>query len=267
VNIKKYFFMAGMPRSGSTVLASILNQHPFIYATPTSPLLDLLFLNDQHWNNNPSVVANRFPQQQVNIAKIIIRNCWAHRKEQIIIDKHRAWGKNLWAIQNIFEEDPKLIVTVRDVPSVIASFFTLLRRSQTTPTFIDKTLLKKNMRLNDENRADCLWNDYIQDPWISFKMAWDQNKSALHLVQYDDLVNNKQQEIDKVYKFLKLPQFKHDFENIKNDTVDDDLLAWGIEDLHTIRPSLNKTSKDPEEILGHAIFKKYHDMKLEFWNE
>lgn len=257
--------MAGMPRSGSTVLASILNQHPFIYVTPTSPLLDLLFLNDQFWINNPSVIANKFPKQQINIARSIINNCWDHRPEQIIIDKHRAWGRNLWSIEHVFDQEPKLIVTVRDVPSVIASFFTLLRKSKIQPHFIDKVLIEKKYKLTDENRADCLWEDFISDPWDSFKTAWNQNKNALHLVDYDDLVTNKQDELDAIYKFLKLPAFKHTFTNIKNDTVDDDLMAWGLEDLHKIHSDLKKVSKSPEEILGESIYKKYADMKLEFW--
>ena len=47
---KKIFFLAGLPRSGSTVLGSILSQHPEIAVTPTSPLLDLLCYTNQAFN-------------------------------------------------------------------------------------------------------------------------------------------------------------------------------------------------------------------------
>jgi len=40
--MKTLFFLSGLPRSGSTLLGSILSQHPELQATPTSPLADLL---------------------------------------------------------------------------------------------------------------------------------------------------------------------------------------------------------------------------------
>jgi len=49
--MKTLFFLSGLPRSGSTLLGSLLNQHPEIYATPTSPLADLLCLLDTNFNH------------------------------------------------------------------------------------------------------------------------------------------------------------------------------------------------------------------------
>ena len=36
---KKFYFMAGLPRSGSTLLSAILNQNPVFYSGPASPVL------------------------------------------------------------------------------------------------------------------------------------------------------------------------------------------------------------------------------------
>lgn len=264
---KTFYFLAGMPRSGSTVLASILTQNPEIYVTPTSPLLDLLYLNEQAWRKLPSVIANPIPEQLESISHAIINSCWQHINRPIIIDKHRAWGRNLPAISNIFGTPPKLIVTVRDIPSVIASFMTLLRNSSQPLTYIDKILISKNLQLTDDNRADVLWKDFIQDPWDSFRTAWTTDKSAIHLVSYDHLISNKQAVIDGIYDFLELPRYTHNFQHIENPNVDSDLAAWGLENLHTIRPKLAKTAQDPRTILGDQIYEKYANMKLEFWND
>lgn len=263
--MKTFHFLAGLPRSGSTVLASLLNQNSEIYVTPTSPMLDLLFLNEQAWRNCPSVVANPFPEQVPNISYAIINGCWEHVSQPIIIDKHRAWGRNVGAIEQIFGPDAKLIITVRDIPSIIASFFTLLRKSEQNPNFIDAILIQKNLPLTDENRADILWNDFIHDTWDSFLTGYSNNKEKLLLVDYDDLVNDPSEELEKIYKFLKIPKIIHDTENIECKTKDDDLMAWGIEGLHTIRPQLKKISKTPKEILGDDIYNKYKNMNLEFW--
>lgn len=262
---KQFYFMAGLPRSGSTVLASILNQNNNLYTTTTSPLLDLLFLNEMGWRKNPSVIANPFNEQLENMSEAIINNCWKHIDQNIIIDKHRAWGRNLGAIQHIFKKKPKLIITVRDIPSILASFMRLLRESKQSPHFIDQILLDRNRFINDSARCDVLWEEFVKDTWLSFKTAWEYDKSCLKLVDYDALVSDPEPIIKELYEFLELDYYSHDYNNIENKTADDDLIAWGLEGLHTIRPKLEKTSNSPEQVLGGTIYKKYNDMNLEFW--
>ena len=259
-----YYFMAGMPRSGSTVLASILNQNPAVYVTPTSPLLDLLYLNEQAWRSAPSVISNPIPSQVEAISQGIIRGCWAHVPQNIIIDKHRAWAKNLKTIEYIFNQPPKVIMTVRDVPSILASFMTLLRKTSQNPHYIDQILLQKRLPLTDENRVDVLWRDFVKEGYDYIGIACASNRRALHIVNYDDLIENKQETIAKIYDFLELPPCTHDFDNIESKTADDDLLAWGLEGLHTIKPKLEKVAKTPQEILGDKIFDKYKHIKIHY---
>jgi sulfotransferase len=262
---KQFYFLAGIPRSGSTVLASILNQNPQLYATPTSPMLDLLYLNEQAWRKLPSVIANPIQEQLPAISQAIISSCWEHVPQTHIIDKHRAWGRNTQTIRTIFGIEPKIIVTVRDIPGVLASFMRLLRESNQRVTYIDRILIDRSLPVNDANRVDVLWNDFVQDPWDSFKTAWEQDRGALHLVDYDELVTDRESVIRGVYSFLELPHYEHDYNNIDNPHSDDDLLAWGLENLHTIRPQLAKTALSPRQVLGDRIYNKYANMGLEFW--
>ena len=48
--MKDIFFLSGLPRSGSTLLGSILGQNPSFFVTPTSPLLDLLCFTNEAFN-------------------------------------------------------------------------------------------------------------------------------------------------------------------------------------------------------------------------
>jgi sulfotransferase len=262
---KQFYFLAGLPRSGSTVLASILNQNPTIYTTPTSPLLDLLYLNEMEWRKCPSVLANPFPEQLVNMSEAIINGTWKHVPQNIIIDKHRAWGRNLPAIEHIFHQKPKVIITVRDIPSIIASFMSLLRRSKQTPHYIDKILIEQRRFINDVNRCDVLWTHFIQDTWDSFKTGWSIDKTSLLLIDYDQFVETPSAHMQNIYDFLELPNFVHDFNNIESQSTDDDLVAWGLEDLHKINSTLIKTAKPAKEVLGDMIYNKYSSMNLEFW--
>jgi sulfotransferase len=262
---KQFFFMAGLPRSGSTVLSSILNQNENIFATPTSPLLDLLYLNEQSWRKCPSVIANPFPQQLESLSIAIINGCWEHVPQNIILDKHRGWGRNVPAIKHIFNIEPKVIITVRDIPSIIASFMSLVRNDNNPTNFVDSTVLQRNLPLNDMSRAKVIWENYVYDTWDSFKTAYTNNKENLILVDYDKLVSSPQEQISSIYKFLGIDNYNHSLYNIECKSNDDDAVAWGLSNLHKIRPELKKTSKPPIEILGEEIYYTYHNMNLEFW--
>ena len=41
------------------------------------------------------------------------------------------------------------------------------------------------------------------------------NKKIIHLVEYSDIVQNPRETMNKIYNFLELPNFKHNFDNIE----------------------------------------------------
>ena len=49
---KKYYFMGGLPRSGSTLLSTILNQNPRFYSGPSSPVLSAMFSAHDNFMGN-----------------------------------------------------------------------------------------------------------------------------------------------------------------------------------------------------------------------
>ena len=54
---KKIFIVAGLPRSGSTLLMNILGQNDAFFVTPTSGILDIIVYIRNSWNNNPALLA------------------------------------------------------------------------------------------------------------------------------------------------------------------------------------------------------------------
>ena len=43
----KFYFDCGLPRSGSTLLTALLNQNPDIHAGTLSPVLELMYYNNE----------------------------------------------------------------------------------------------------------------------------------------------------------------------------------------------------------------------------
>lgn len=257
--MKTYHFLSGLPRSGSTVLTAILNQNPDVYVTPTSPLLDQLIENQNIWHNLQTVKANPEPQQLTNITRRMIDAMWEHRPESIIIDKNRGWGKNMPASTVLFDKEIKMVATTRDLPSIMASWLTLLKNNPRN--YMQIMFDEKGVEPTDKNMMAEMWFNMVKDCMEALHQARKDASNRLLLIDYDELVSNPRKTLQNIENFLNLPKFEYDFDNIQSDTNDDDLSAWGLDGMHKIRTSLGKTSKDPREVLGGELFERF--VKLE----
>ena len=43
-----FYFMAGLPRAGSTLLKSIIDQNPNVHTEPVSPVKELMYHTEQY---------------------------------------------------------------------------------------------------------------------------------------------------------------------------------------------------------------------------
>ena len=125
--MKKYYFLAGFPRSGNTVLSSILNQNPKIYCSPLSPISDILWNYDQSLQHSENLKIN-FNSNVIDIGKNILTEYYKDINKEIIIDREKGWAAvgNLQMIKKYINKNPKIIFTVRPVIEILTSFITLL---------------------------------------------------------------------------------------------------------------------------------------------
>jgi sulfotransferase len=263
-NRQTFHLMAGLPRSGSTVLTAILNQNPYIYATPTSPLLDLLVKNQDAWHADPAVKANTFSDQLTNMTKGMIGGAWQHRCEDIIIDKHRGWAANMKAANILFGREMKIIVTLRDLPSIMASWLTLMRNNP--GNVIDQHIERNNNgRLDDNLRVREMYFNVVR-PCLQMvkQLPFDTKRDNVHYVRYNQLMLDPVKTLSDIEKFLKIVPHTYDFDNIVSDFVDDDLSAFGLQGLHTIRKHLLCTSSQPILVLGKTLYEEFEEIGREY---
>jgi sulfotransferase len=259
---KTYHFLSGLPRSGSTVLSSILNQNPDVYVTPTSPMLNVAVKMQEAWREDPTVKANYYEEQARNLTKAILPAFWQHRPESIIIDKGRGWAKNMPTASALFGKKIKVIVMERDLPSIMASWLTIIRKQP--GCFVDKKLIMSGRLINDENRMGEMWFNMVKDCMEGLQQIKHEAPDQIVVVKYDDFIEAPLYELKRIEEFLVLPAYEYSINNIQNDTADDDLVAWGFEGLHTIRPTLEKTSKHPREVLGDMLYDRFVDIEKQY---
>jgi sulfotransferase len=251
--MRHYYFLAGLPRTGSTLLASILNQHPEIFASGTSPLVELLTGLSKVIDSNRTLY-NIPVEQEMQIYRDMFGSFYQFSNKKYIFDKHRLWPKLIPALQNLGIKQPKMIVTLRPVPEIIASYITLINKNPNHPNFIDELLTHRNIAINTTSRAMTAWIDYIAVPHKVMVDAIASNRENLYIVQYNDIISNPTKVLDSLCDFFEIGKYNnYSFSNIINPNVERDEDGWKLKDLHKIRPQLEKTSKPPEEIIGKEL--------------
>lgn len=252
-----------MQRSGSTLLACILNQHPEIYATATSPLLDIVHtagikLDEctSHFTFDHKIVGKK-------ITKGIINSFHENIEKPIVIDKHRGWPSAIGLIEEEYRK-PKVLCTNRSVPEIITSFINLIGKNNTLNNSIDKNLRSQGLPISITNRADYLYNSFVIYPRTAIIDALEKYRDYIHIIEYNDIVNCPQETMNKIYEFLEIDSFNHNFNNIENTCKEEKDDAWGIENLHIIRNKLQKTSTPPEEVLGKELTEYYRQFDVKY---
>lgn len=260
--MKKLFFLSGLPRSGSTLLGSILNQNPDIHTTPTSPLSDLLCYIDESF----SKLKTQYTYDDIlmgNTYASILHNFYRHIDSPYVIDKHRAWARNITPLKMFYSENPKIICTNRSIAEILSSYILLIDKNKEEKNFVDEHLKNNNIEISIENRTETLWRSYVSDPYESFVFGLTHFRENIHIVNYDDLIDQPQNTMNEVYNFLEIDSFDHDFNNIPETLNEDkDLNGWGIKDLHKIRSKLERTSPPAEEVIGELGAKLYNSFNI-----
>jgi sulfotransferase len=263
VQRKTYFFLSGLPRSGTTLLGAILEQNPDIYVGPTSPVLDFLISFDNVFNPNRNLF-QAFPKEDFRVRTLsrIPDDWYSDVDSPIIIDKNRGWPRAI-PYAKLFTDNIKIICTVRSVLEILSSWILLNRKSPNS--FIDKGLKKLNLTLTDDNRCEYLMQEEsgdVEQALYSLKSGFTDHSNFLHLIEYDDLINDTENTINRIYNFLKLPIYKHKYDNIGHINQENDMVH-GMPEMHNVKSTISRSENNPLDILSDNIIKKYSG--LEFW--
>lgn len=270
---KQFYFMAGLPRSGSTLLSSILNQNPRFYSGPSSPVLSTMFAVENHLIKDELFHGYPKTEQANQIISNIIRQFYSDVTQEVIIDKNRAWTARVPYIEGYIGQRAKIICPVRDIDEILTSMIMMIRRNpykEGNPriNFIDEQLIKLNIPLNDDNRCG-----YIASPdgilgqsLNAIVECFNQGfGDRIYFIEYKDLTNNPEKTLTDLYGFLGEEYYEHTFDNLTNYNRENDMQTYGLADMHEVRKQLKNTAPSPEEILSPYILEKC--VGMDFWRQ
>ena len=240
------YFLAGIPRSGSTLLASLLSQRPDTFVSATSGLCDIMGAAVTTWEQNPANQASGDGDGK-RLLQAVAQAHYEDKTEPIIIDKSRSWADpSIIESMRRVQGDVKIIATVRPIRDCLASFVKIAKPDN-VKLFCRQAPLARH-----------LFGSYQ-----ALKAGFDAHPECFHFVEYDNLVKNPQEELRKVAEFLGLEQFEHSTVDLKPVQEDDDV--WGIKNLHKVRKTVTKRRFSRRKLLGDELWDFYSGGS--FWTE
>jgi sulfotransferase len=259
---KKLFFLVAMPRSGNTLLASIMNQNPDVVCTANSITLEIM--KDLYLLKTTDVFQN-FPDHKSldNVLDSVYDNYYKHWPQRIIIDRGpvMATGNpgNFELVKKYFKRPFKCIVLLRDLMDVLASYIKWYTKNPDAfpNKYGDTTDEQKLLRLMNVDGA-------VAKELKAIKNSFNYS-DLCHFVKFNDLIKNPKEELQKIYKFLEEPYYPHYFENLKNINIngieyDDTIVGKNMHKLHTgkiekvYNPYIEKIPLSIREKYGHIKF-------------
>jgi sulfotransferase len=268
---KSFFFLAGLQRSGATLLSSILNQNPDMWVSPASPLFRLMVAETTIYDSTENIDYDR----KDGIAQAIARAphaFYSDKEVKHVIDKNLNWQtpNGIGLIKTYITDRPKIICPVRSIPEILASFDSIITGVKGNETnSIDAAVQRETMPIGNsaDRRAEWLMR-YDKDITIclnGMKLALNPDLRDMFLfVEYSDLVSDPEAQVERIYEFLEIPEFEHEYQNIVDPTdIPEDSPVTGIRHLHKVRPKIEKKSVNPEKVLSKETINRYSG--LEFW--
>jgi sulfotransferase len=267
--VTAFHFMAGLPRSGSTLLSALLGQRPDLYApgiTNTPGLLEAVNTTmqaDEGWKLGTSRT------QHDNAMRGLLPLLYADRNEPVILDKSRLWGIPYYVdmATQVLGRPPKIIAPVRPLDEIVASFIRLCRMNP--GNFLDAGMRAGNISSQyrkplDDARVDTLLmpNEHIGLSMLSLHAAYQpQTAHLFHVVNYADLTDDPVKALRGVEEFLGLEPYEYDLTRIEGVAYND--AALGMAGMHDVRPTISRRDPAPDEVLSEYALQR---CRLEdFW--
>ncbi len=199
--MRRFHFISGLPRSGSTLLSAILLQNPRFHAGMSSPVGMLFNGVLENCSAGSEFGAMIDTDTRRRLLRGLFESYYGDKTSQpVIFDTNRQWSARLPALQDLFPRS-KVIVCVRNVAWVMDSLERLYRANpfENTKLFNDdverNTVYSRCETLAQRNRL-------VGYAWTALKEAYyGEHAESLLLVDYDLLSQAPERVLRLVYEF------------------------------------------------------------------
>lgn len=253
-------FIAGLPRSGSTLLAAILRQNPELQAGMSSPLailFDRLITGMGAHNEYAGMISDR--TRETVLRGLLVS--YYDNAAGTVFDTNRYWCSRVAALAALSPAS-RIICCVRDLCWVLDSFERLVQRN---PLMVSK-LFKPDDGGTVYRRVEALMAPHgpVGFAWNAFQEAYyGEHGRSLLVVDYDELAQFPFVTIGQLYHDLGLAPFEHDFGHVEYVEGADYDQQLGLAGLHSVWGAVRYMPR--KTILPPDLFDRFKGKK--FWQK
>jgi sulfotransferase len=238
---RRFHFISGLPRSGSTLLSAILSQNPCFHASMSGPLAGVFdaMLSELSDQNEFSLFISN--DQRRRILKSLFDGYYGPEfSADVIFDTSRVWCTRLEPLKQLFPRS-KIIACVRHVSWVIDSIERLVRRNIFQPSGIFN--YKPGGTIYSRAEGLAKGDGMVGFAHNAVKQAfYSDDPSNLMLLRFETLTSEPARAIAAVYAFIGEPAYNHDFNNVPY-AADEFDRRIGTPGLHTVRPKVEPVAR------------------------
>lgn len=230
---KQFGLLAGLPRTGSTLLTNILAQNPKIHTEGSSLLCQLMWDMMQTCRNYPALEANNRLHTEKDILSELPSLYYRQIQKPIILDKCRTWSHpaNVFMWRENVNKNQKIVVLVRPLQDVVKSLVSLRIKNDWSDDLYADLLVPGSEPIC--RAADAIYRGK-QLPQENFLY-----------IDYRDLVSSPLAVLDLIYEFFGWDKFPHSIKKIKQHHHENDAVH-GLNGMHEIRPQISVRKIDIE---------------------
>ena len=219
--MKQFHAVAGLMRSGSTLLCNVLNQNPDFHASDTSRLSEDVSALSAAWSSSPEVKSALINSREGTEARMLsalrglIDGWYSGRDEGVVFDKGRGWIVHLDRLASLYPET-RVLCCVRDLRDVIAS---VTRRQREFPVLDGQQSMTLIERVADLMTPQGM----VGGPLRHIEDRLLRESDNLYMVVFEKFVQDPERELRKIYGELKIDWWSgHDFDDVVDCSTDVD---------------------------------------------
>ena len=233
-------FIAGLPRSGTTLLACLLRQNPTVAASLESPMGQIV--TDAVTSMGSANEAHFFINDGVKRRMLQAMFGAFYAQWPIVFDNNRRWLANVAVLHDVFPK-AKIIVMVRDPVEIVNSFEELFRAHPLSTSVITGSVANKTVYGR---------TDDIMGTGGVLGFAWNALKDAFHgphtdklwICEYKDLAESPLKVLKEIERVCEIPHWDYDVNNVQQipgtDVFDEQL---GTPGLHAVGKVVRHTAQ------------------------
>lgn len=245
---KEFFFISGLPRTGSTLLCNIISQREDTYVEPNSPICQLLFGIEEvcQFRAYEAILrSNKLEFENILLSEVA--NLWYNKiNKKNIIDKSRYWTINP-KYMSLITKTPKCLVLIRPITEIVKSFIKLKKQN-------NNVLSEYNLLIDGRDPT------FSAIQGVAEAFRYDQD---LYLFgTYDQFIKNPEEFLNQVYNFWGIDNYRHNFNTIIPISDQGDKIL-GTPNLHESRIDIKKNNY--EFLIPNPLWKRVQEMDEALW--